>query len=77
MTPTTLRAFGYPSIHLIEELRERGNIIIVWNLDDVKKIRPHWPRLKCQTELNLVAKALEDVSVERGWLCLESMLLNE
>ena len=47
---------------------------IVWSLEDIKSIRPHWSDEKVQTVAAVISRTLEERSVEEGWTILSDLL---
>lgn len=61
-----------PTLDLFDELRRRGNVVIMWTVDDMDGFGDE--RMPNDVKLDMCAKALEDRSVERGWEVIESIL---
>lgn len=63
-----------PDRRLINALRERGLIVVVWAPDDVATLRPEWDEARCADELDKAKRYFTDRSIELGWEVLEDLL---
>lgn len=57
---------------------DSDKVVIKWSWEDIQSLRPNWSKNKCLVMLDMIAKGLNDRSIELGWQVMETLIqMNE
>ena len=66
---------GYKEgVDSVKTQKDPSKVYIMWSWRDIQSLQPNWTEEQCQEALWKHSETLKDVSISRGWECLEDLI---